>query len=115
MLFRSVLHAEALIQLRPPAYHNVSPIQLVQKIKPNIKFGCAVYIPIPPPQCTAMGAQRKLRVYVGFESPSIIKYLVPTTGDLHKARFDDSIFNEDHFPALGGGKYLSRAACREIN
>ena len=114
----AVLHAAALIQLRPSAYHEVSPIQLVRKIEPNIshlrKFGCAVYIPIPPPQRTTMGPQRKLGIYVGFESPSIIKYLEPLTGDLHTARFADSIFNEDHFPALGGGKYLARDECREI-
>ena len=30
------------------------------------------------------------------------------------ARFADSIFNEDHFPALGEGKYLARDECREI-
>jgi len=111
--------AASLIQLRSSAYNKFSPLQIVHGKEPNIshvrKFGCAVYIPIPPPQCTAMGAQQKLGVYVGFESPSIIKYLVPTTGDLHKARFADSIFNEDYFLALGGGKYLSRAACREIN
>ena len=38
---------------------------------------------------------------MGFISPSIIKYLEPLTGDLLTARFADSIFNEDHFPALG--------------
>ena len=61
-----------------------------------------------------MGPQRSLGIYVGFESPSIIKYLEPLTGDLHMARFADSIFNEDHFPTLGGGKYLAMDECREI-
>ena len=83
----AVLHAAALIQLRPSAYHDVSPTQLVQKIKLNIshlrKFGCTVYIPIPPPQRTTMGPQPSLGIYVGFESPSIIKYLEPLSGDLH--------------------------------
>jgi hypothetical protein len=37
---------------------------------------------------------------VGYQSPSIIKYLEPLTGDLFTARFVDCIFNEDHFPAL---------------
>jgi hypothetical protein len=60
------------------------------------------------------GPQRSLGIYVGFESPSIIKYLEPLTGDLHTAQFADSIFNEEHFPALGGGKYLARDECREI-
>jgi hypothetical protein len=77
----------------------------VRKIKPNIfhlrKFGCAVYIPIPPPQRTTMGPQRSLGIYVGFESPSIIKYLESLIGDLYTDWFADSIFNEDHFPASG--------------
>ena len=63
----------------------------------------AVYVPISPPQCTSMGHHRKLGIYVGFSSPSIIKYLEPMTGDLFTAWFADCIFNEDHFPALGGG------------
>jgi len=49
-----------------------------------------------------MGPHRKLGVYVGFISPSIIKYLEPLTGDLLTVWFPDSIFNEDHFPVLGG-------------
>ncbi|XP_021843504.2 uncharacterized protein [Spinacia oleracea] len=49
-----------------------------------------------------MGPQRRLGVYVGFESPSIIKYLEPSTGGLFKARFTDCHFNELVFPTLGG-------------
>ena len=44
----AVLHAADLIQLRPTAYHVVSPLQLVCVNMPNIshlrKFGCAVYV-----------------------------------------------------------------------
>ena len=50
-----------------------------------------------------MGPHRKLGVYVGYETPSIIKYLEPKTGDLFTARYADSILDGDHFPALGGG------------
>jgi hypothetical protein len=39
---------------------------------------------------------------MGFQSPSILKYLEPLTGDLFTARFADCIFNEDHFLTLGG-------------
>jgi hypothetical protein len=116
-LIHAVPHAATLIQLRSSTYNDVSPIQLVRKIEPSIshsrKFGCVVYIPIPPPQRTTMGPQHKLGIYVEFEGPSIIKYLEPLTGDLHTARFADSIFNEDHFPALGGGKYVARDECRK--
>jgi hypothetical protein len=49
-----------------------------------------------------MGPHRKMGIYVGYLSPSIIKYLEPLTGDLLTARYADCIFNEEHFPALGG-------------
>jgi hypothetical protein len=41
-------------------------------------------------------------IYVRFQSPSILKYLAPLTGDLFTTRFVDCIFNEDHFLVLGG-------------
>ena len=49
-----------------------------------------------------MGPHRKLGIYVGYKSPSIIKYLEPLTRDLFTARHADCIFNEEYFPALGG-------------
>jgi hypothetical protein len=105
----AVLHAADLIQLRPTAYNDNSPLEMVRGNPPSIshlrKFGCAIYIPISPPQQTSMGPHRKLGIYVGFKSLSIIKYIEPMTGDLFIARFADSIFDEDHFPALGGEMY----------
>jgi len=61
-------------------------------------------VPIAPPQRTKMDAQRRLGIYVGYESPSIIRYLEPKTGDIFTARFVDCHFNEAIFPALGGKK-----------
>jgi len=61
-----------------------------------------------------MGPHRKLEIYVGYKSPSIIKYLEPTTGDLFMARYADCIFNKDHFPALGGD-LPHHKQCQEIN
>jgi hypothetical protein len=52
-----------------------------------------------------MGFHRKLEIYVGYQSPSIIKYLEALTGDLFMTRYADCIFNEDHFPALGEKLY----------
>ncbi|KAL0349569.1 UNVERIFIED_CONTAM: Copia protein [Sesamum radiatum] len=49
-----------------------------------------------------MGPQRRLGIYVDFESPSIIKYLEPMTGDQFTARYLDCQFNETIFPVLGG-------------
>ena len=80
--------------------------------QPNIShlrvFGCAVYVPIAPPQRTKMGPQRRLGIYVGFDSPSIIRYLEPLTGDMFTARFADCHFDETVFPSLGGRKDRSR-------
>ena len=49
-----------------------------------------------------MSPQRRLGIYVGYESPFIIKYLEPLTGDLFMARFADYHFDESIFPTLGG-------------
>ena len=80
----AVLYAAELIQLRPTAYHKTSSLQLVHGNPLSIshlrKFGCAVYVPISPPQWTSMDPHRKLGIYVGYSSPSIIKYLEPLTG-----------------------------------
>ena len=69
-------------------------------------FCCAVYVPIAPTQCTKMGPQRRIGIYIGFDSPSIIKYLEPMTGDVFRARFADRHFNETVFPQLGGEKSI---------
>ena len=61
-------------------------------------------MPIAPPQRTKMGPQRRLSIYVGYESPTIIHYLEPLTGDLSTARFADCHFDETVFPSLGGDK-----------
>ena len=102
----AILHASTIIRIRPTSYHKFSPLQLAFGQEPNIShlriFGCAVFVPIAPPQRTKMGPQRRLGIYVGYESPSIIKYLEPLTGDLFTARFDDCHFDETNFPTLGG-------------
>jgi hypothetical protein len=102
----AVLHAANLIQLRPTAYHNASPLCLVCDNAPNIfhlrKFGCVVYTLISPPQRTTTGPHRKMGIYVRYHFLSIIKYLEHMTGDLFTAWHADCIFNEDHFPILGG-------------
>ena len=102
----AVLHAAELIRIRPSSEHKYSPSQLLKGHEPDIShlrvFGCAVQVPIAPPQRTKMGPQRRMGVYVGYDSPSIIKYLEPTTGDLFKARFADCHFDESQYPALGG-------------
>jgi hypothetical protein len=114
----AVLHTGDLIQLHPTAYHNTSPLYLVCGNAPSIshlqKFGCAVYAPISPPKHTSMGPHRKLGINMGHHFPSIIKYLEPLIEDLFTARYTDCIFNENHFPSLGGD-YKYHLECQEIN
>ena len=104
------MHAASLIRIRLTSYHEYSPSQLVLGTQPNIShlrfFGCAVYVPIAPTQRTKMGPQRRIGIYVGFDSPSIIKYLEPMIGDVFRARFADCHFNETVFPQLGGEKSI---------
>ena len=104
----AILHAASLIRLRPIANHQYSPLQIVLGNQPNIShlrvFGCAVYVPIAPPHRTKMGPQRRLGIYIGFDSPSIIRYLEPLTGDIFTARFADCQFDKITFPPLGGEK-----------
>jgi hypothetical protein len=109
-----ILHAAALIRLRSIVSHKFSPLQLVFGREPNLSrlkiFGCAVYVSISPPQRTKIGPQRRLRIYIGFHSPSIIKYLEPLTGDIFTARFADCQFDEIIFPILGGKRKTEKAS-----
>ena len=51
-----------------------------------------------------MGPQCRIGIFVGFDSPSIIRYLEPLTGDVFTVLFVDCHFNESVFPLLGGEK-----------
>ena len=62
----------------------------------------SVYITIAPTQRTKMGPQQRLRIYVGFDSPSIIRYLEALIGDVFTTRFADFHFNESVFSSLRG-------------
>ncbi|GKB89276.1 hypothetical protein Tco_0961548 [Tanacetum coccineum] len=50
-----------------------------------------------------MGPQRRLGIYVGYETSFIIRYVEPLTGDVFTARFADCHFNEANFPPLETG------------
>ena len=52
-------------------------------------FECAIYVPIAPPQCSMMGPYKRMGNYVGFETPTIVRHLMPLLGDLLTARFAD--------------------------
>ena len=103
-----IIHAENLIRLRPTANHNLSPLQLAKGSQPNIShfrvFGCVVYVPIAPTHRPKLGPQRRLGIYVGFQSASIINYIEPLIGEVFTTRFADCHFDENIFPPLGGDK-----------
>ena len=113
----AILHAALLVHIRPTTNHKHSSIQLVCGQQLSIFhfhiFGCVVYVPIAPPQCTKMGPQCRLGIYVGFDSLSIIRYLEPLTSDVFAAYFNDCHFDEIIFPPLRGEKVLPEAR-REI-
>jgi hypothetical protein len=56
-----------------------------------------------------MGPQRRLGIYIGFDSPSIIRYLEPLTGDIVEARFEYCHFDENIFLSLGKENSLPEA------
>ena len=93
-----------LIRIRPCEHHEHSPLQLTFGQEPNIFhlkiLSCAIYVAVTPPQGTKMGPQRRLGIYVGYKSPSIISYLEPQIGDVFTAHFADYHFNEVIFSAL---------------
>ena len=51
-----------------------------------------------------VGPQRRLGIYVGFQSASIINFIEPLRGEVFTARFADCHFDENLFPLLGGDK-----------
>ena len=98
------MHSASLMRIRPTSYHEYSSSQLVLGKQPNIfhfrVFGCAAHVSIAPPQ-------RRLGIYVGFDSPSIIRYLEPLTKkNVFRARFAHFHFNEIVFPPLKGKKSI---------
>ena len=97
-MLTTFIHTVALINYRSSFYNIHSATQLVQvviqKISHLCKFGYMVYVPIPLPQRTAMDPLKQVGIYVGYEIASIIRYLEPTTRNLHTTRFADCIFYE---------------------
>lgn len=101
----AVLHAGNLIRYRPSAGNGLSPYELVHGFPPSVDhlkvFGSAVYVPIPPLKRTKLGPRRQQAIYIGFDSPSIIRYLSIQTGDTFTAHITMCEFDEKMFPKLG--------------
>jgi hypothetical protein len=56
-----------------------------------------------------MGQQRRIRIYVSFYSPSIIRFLEPLTIYVFKASFEDYHFDENIFSSLEKEKLVLEA------
>ena len=100
----AVLHAATLLRYRPTLLNDFSPLELLSGQKPDIShfrvFGCQVWVPTVEPKRITISHHRVEGIYVGFDSPSVIRYLTPETGVLHKARFQNCKFDETVFPSV---------------
>jgi len=56
-----------------------------------------------------MGPQCRIRIYVGFDSPSIIRLFEHLIDDVVKACFEDYHFDENIFPLLEKEKLVPKA------
>jgi hypothetical protein len=64
---------------------------------------------ITPPQKTKMGSQGRIRIYIGFNSSSIIRFLEPFINNVFKACSEDCHFNENIFLLLRKEKLVPEA------
>ena len=100
-----------LICFRPIANQALLPLHLTLGYQPNIShlrgFGCGVYVPITPTHRTKISPQRRLSIYVGFQSSIIIKYLKPLTCEVFTSRFANCHFDENFLP-VGEGKPIHK-------
>ena len=98
----AILHAAALLRLRPTLLNPITFQQLLTGRTPDVShlriFGCKVWVPWLEPLRRTISALREEGVYMGFDSPSILRYFVPSTGALLKACFQNCIFEENVFP-----------------
>ena len=87
----AILHAAALLRLRPTLLNPITSQQLLIGHTPDVShlriFGCRVWVPRPEPLRRTISALREEGVYMGFDSSSILRYFVPSTGVLLKAHF----------------------------
>ena len=98
----AILHVAVLLRLRPTLLNPITSQELLIDCTPNVShlriFGCRVWMPQPEPLRRTISAHMEEGVYMGFDSPSILRYFVPSTGALLKARFQNCVFEENVFP-----------------
>jgi hypothetical protein len=100
----AVLHATALLKVKvKPTLLNVQTSAELQSGRildvSHIKvFGCQVWVPVAKPKWRTIGAYIEEGIYIEFDSPTIICYLVSATSILLKAIIVNCRFIENIFP-----------------
>lgn len=104
----AVLHAAALLRLRPTLLNANTSQELITGSPPNVahlrNFGCKVWVPQAEPKIKTTTPHRISGIYVGFDSPSIIRYLTLPTLTSQRARFQNCRFEETVFPSIPSAK-----------
>lgn len=93
----AILHLTMLVRLRPILTQPYFALQLPTGYEPNVShlhiFGCAVYILIGLSLLIKIGSQRKMRIYIDYDSFLIICYLKPLTSDIFIAHLVNCHFD----------------------
>ena len=104
LLFGHMLYCMPLLRYRPTLLHEHSSLETLTGHPPSVAhfriFGCPVWVPVPEPERKTIGTHRQEGIYVGFDSPSIIRWVSPKSGVLDKARFQNCQFEEKISPSL---------------
>ena len=98
----AVLHAATLLRLIPTLQNQQIPYELLAGQPSNIihlhVFGCQVWVHVSESQRKTIGTHRSEAIYLGYDSPSIIRYMDPKTGTILKAWLANCKFIEHMFP-----------------
>ena len=114
----ALLHTATLLQLCPTLLNVNSSHELLIRRIPNVShlriFGCKVWALRPKPQRKTIAAHRKEEIYVGFDFPSILRYIIHTTGALLCTHFQNYVFKETIFPRINSPKNTSNLCFRAL-
>lgn len=79
-----VLHAATTLRFQPIFLNDHSSFELTSSQFPNVAhlrtFGYQVWVPIAKLHRKKIGRHRHKGIYVGFDSPNIIRYVIPSVG-----------------------------------
>lgn len=98
----AILHATTLLRLRPSLLNSQTTLEVVSGTTPSIAhlkvFGCKVWVPISEPKQKTISSHRIHATYLGFDSPSVIRYKLPKKEEVYKARHHNCKVIKYKFP-----------------